>query len=203
MQTEFYILQHGGNHRVRVEEDLLPVESQLDESETGETGIPSQISKSLVAPSVVLVAVALDDQSITDQQVHPFEVGAGNAHLGSGCAPGSGKKNPHHTLGAGICAIVDEPDERSPRSGQSSGGTFQVETERVRAAEEPVQDRDHVFHRLGGDELSQQVGDRCDAECVAERSSSAGPKDPDILSSALEGTIGIVGVPQGGGGSPC
>jgi hypothetical protein len=186
MQSEFHIPQDCGNHRIRFEENLLPVESQHDESETGEAGIPPQVPKTLFATSVVLFAVALDDQSIADKQVHPFEVSKRDAHLGDRRASRPGKKNPDHTFRTGIRALVDQRNECSPGGRESGSSEFQVEAGGVRATKERVQHRDDVFFRLGCDELPEHVGDGCDAECVAERSGAARPEDPDILTVAIE-----------------
>ncbi len=131
METEFDILHHNADHLIRGEEDLLPVESQHDKSEAGEVSIPAQVSQPLFAASMVLLTVTLDDESIADQQVHPFEIGERDAHLRDRDAPRPSKENPDHTLRAGLRAIVNQGDEGSAGDGQSERHLLQFKTRGV------------------------------------------------------------------------
>jgi hypothetical protein len=167
MQTELYIPENGRDHRVRLEEDLVPVEPQHDESEAGETGIPPKVPKTLLTAAVMLLAVALDYESIAHKKIHPVEIRERDAHLRYRRASHLRQKHPDHALRPRICAIVDKRKERTPLGGQADRSGLEVETRGLRAAEERIQNRDDIFFRFGIDELPDHFCDRSDTDRMA------------------------------------
>jgi hypothetical protein len=117
MQTELDIPENSRDNGCWLEEDLLPVEPQHDEPEARERGIPPKVPKPLFATAVVLLTVALDDQSIADKEVYPVEIREGDAHLGCRRASRLSKKHPDHAFRPRISAIIDQRKKRTPRSG--------------------------------------------------------------------------------------
>ena len=204
MEAEFPVLHNRGNDRIRFEEDLLPVESQHEERKAGETGLPSRVPKSLIATSMVLFAVTLDDQAIADQQIDPFPVGERDAYLQKRRASGPRRKNlttlsdpvsarrspfPHvNTSGMIAFAAAGSPAAASSRSKRDES----------EATEKGVEDCNGILLRLGGHKLPEHVGQQCDTECVAERASAARRQDPDILAVAVKRANGNIGIPEVG-----
>ena len=75
-----YDRRHNG---VDVEHDLLIVEAQHNKAPAHGTGVSAQITQSLFSTTMVSLAVALDDQSVSDKKVEPPIFREWNASLGA------------------------------------------------------------------------------------------------------------------------
>lgn len=197
MQPEVDVPQDDRENPVDVEHDLRVAEPEHHEPETGGDRVATEITLAIGCRTMESRAVALDHQTIADDEVEAFEGRERDRHLD--CREDSNLSEfcADHGLAPRLRASVDETDEPMEPPRKPRLECREIELAERSAAKRRVQHRHSPAGTKGADALREAIVDRHDAEGVSLVAPFARPQHANVR-RGVERTSGNVRMKEAG-----